>query len=92
MTSSDHEILININGQLTKINARLENLETRINAHEVQMNNFAIELAHTNDRIERLQSCVYLGFGLIAVLITLMSFSVPIIVTQIINFLQGQNR
>lgn len=69
MTSSDREILIAIDGKVTVLGERVDRLEARVAAVERGVEALSIELRHTNDRIDWMQTTIYWGFALLAFLV-----------------------
>ena len=87
MTSSDHEILIEIRNnqviiidRLEKLEARVDNLEKRVDkleqitqTHTILLDKLNDKLDFTNSKIEWVQTSIYWGFAIVSLVIGLIS-------------------
>lgn len=70
VSSSDTELILS---RLDRISARLDGVETRLSAVEKKVDGLAVEISHTNDRLEDLRHMIYWGFAIIGIVIALIA-------------------
>ena len=73
MTSSDREILLAIQGEVRELRMIVDEQGQRITRMEQRQETLAMELRHTNDKIDWMQHTIYWGFAIIGIIIALFA-------------------
>ena len=71
MTSNDREILIAIQGEVHELRMIVTEQGQKLMRMEQRQEEFAIELRHTNDKIDWIQHTIYWGFAILAIVTAL---------------------
>ena len=77
MTSSDHEILIEIRNNQIQIRNDQNELRSNQELMMKQINSFEYQLLNVKDRIEILQHSIYWGFAILGIIISLITLWRP---------------